>query len=73
LSLNPGSWDLLTCAKVLFDEAMASPQTLGPKAHLLRMMNEPVTLCFGGGYAILSFCILPSAFTLGIARPDSGG
>jgi hypothetical protein len=50
-----------------------APQTLEPKAHLLRMMNEPVTLCFGGGYAILSFCILPSAFTLGIARPDSGG
>lgn len=24
-------------------------------------------------YAILSFCILPSAFTLGIARPGSGG
>ena len=50
-----------------------APQTLGPKAHLLRMMNEPVTLCFGGGYAILSFCILPSVFTLGIARPGSGG
>ena len=26
--------------------------TDGGKAHLLRMMNEPVTLCFGGGYAV---------------------
>src|SRR6516225_7682811 len=44
----------------------------GAEARLPRRMNEPVTLCFGGGYAILSFCILPSAFTLGIARPGSG-
>src|SRR5262249_25721960 len=34
-----------------------APQTLGPKAHLLRRMNEPVTLCLVGGYAGLAWVL----------------
>src|SRR5262249_7423478 len=59
--------DLFICAKYLFVEATASPHNMGPTAHLLRMMNEPVTLRFGGGHpgpAWVLFVYPPSPKTL---------
>ena len=54
--LDEASRDLFICAKYLFGEATAGPQTLGPKAQP-RRMNEPVTLCLVGGYAGLAWVL----------------
>src|SRR6516165_7325668 len=43
---------------------------MGPKAHLLRMMNEPITLCFGGGHAVLAWGALVCP---GYPTPDRAG
>jgi len=60
---------LFICAKDLLVEATASPQTLGPKAHLLRMMNEPITLCSGSGHAVVAWAAL---YTVATSSPTGG-
>src|SRR5262249_21045504 len=54
--LDKASGDLFIYAKYLFVGATAGPQTLGPKAQP-RRMNEPVTLCCGGGHAGLAWAL----------------